>query len=176
MDLVGARAHLQSQRLSAVTSAAATSPLPVRPSRLVLSAIVAAASIPPPVHHRHLRPTKPNSISSDYKRNPPPLPRTSALRIPQTPDPPNGHRIFAARCGPGHRSPRRLPIHLRYASLSLAPYVSDFIAPQKFMFTCFCFVCSLCCSGEGRARGIGTGGTRKAGGACSSYSCVTLLF
>lgn len=129
MNLGGARAHLQSQRLSAVTSAAASSPLPVRPSRLVLSAIVAAASIPPPVHHRHLRPTKPNSISSDYKRNPPPLPRTSALRIPQTPDPPNGHRIFAARCGPGHRSPRRLPIHLRYASLSLAPYVSDFIAP-----------------------------------------------
>lgn len=137
MNLGGARAHLQSQRLSAVTSAAASSPLPVRPSRLVLSAIVAAASIPPPVHHRHLRPTKPNSISSDYKRNPPPLPRTSALRISQTPDPPNGHRIFAARCGPGHRSPRRLPIHLR---------------------------------GEGRAHGIGTGGTRKAGGACSSYS------
>ena len=145
----------------------------LRPSRLVLSA---AASIPPLVHHRHLRPTnEPNPtppllpINATHHRcrslcaprsQTPILPMTTAFSL----------RAAAPATAPcaGVRSTSGTPLSI------IVPYLLGF--PSSLQVVETCFVCSLCCSGEGRARVGGAGGTRKDGGACSGCSCVTLLF
>jgi hypothetical protein len=68
----------------------------------------------------------------------------------------------------GLRSTSGTPLSIR------VPYLLGF--PGSLQVCVYLLRVFLCCSGEGRARGGGAGRTRKAGGACSGCSCVTLLF
>ena len=133
--------------------------------------------LPPPFLHQ-------STIASYAQPNQtPPLPinatrhRCRGLCAPKIPNPRSSqwqpHSRCALRPRPPPPAPASDPPPVR---LSLSAYYvcSDFLAPCKFVFTCF--MCSVCCSGEGRVRGGGAGGTWKAGGACSGCSCVTLLF